>query len=145
MTTLDSDDAELRAVAQRLGTRAEARFDVEATAERVVQALREQPARRSRWVPAPWVRIAAAIVLLLGGVLVVRELWPGRNTTHQATHLVADDLRDLSADELRAVLASFDDVMEQGSAPTPNGGAGGAGLDQLDAQQLRAVLRSLEG
>lgn len=142
MTTLENDDAELRAVAQRLGARAESRLDVEATAQRVLQALREQPVSRPRWVPAPWLRIAAAIVLVLGGALVMREVWPGSTSTDHATHLVADDLRDLSADELRDVLASFDDVMEQGSPTTPNGDAG---FEQLDAQQLRAVLRSLEG
>ena len=53
-----------------------------------------------------------------------------------------DDLDDLSADELRAVLTSFDDLVTTESVAVPESSND---LRELDAQQLRAVLRFLEG
>ena len=72
------------------------------------------------------------------------RLTPGRYSgirAHAAAHLVADDLSDLSTDELRDVLGSFDQLIGD-SVAVPEGSTD---LHELDAQQLRAVLRSLEG
>jgi len=68
-------------------------------------------------------------------------VWPGDGQDHVA-HFVADDLRDFSADELRDVLAILDDTLIRDSTALPEGSAD---IDALDAQLLRAVLRSLEG
>ncbi len=134
----------LESLAKRLGTDAAARLNVEATARKVVERLREEPAHRTVWVQQTWLRIAAALVIVLGGTVVASRLTPGRRpgvSTH-ATHLVADDLNDLSTDELRDVLTTFDQMISSDSVAVPEGSTD---LHELDAQQLRAVLRSLEG
>lgn len=135
----------LNQLARRLGANAAERLDVEATARQVVQRLREQPARRGGiWIQQTWVRIAATVVILVGGAMAVSRLapWrrPGVGPAH--AHLVADDLRDLSAEELRDVLMSFDEIVASDSVVVPESGTD---LNELDTQQLRALLRSPEG
>ncbi len=139
-----NSDARIESLAERIGTEAAARLDVEATARRVVERLREQPVRRTAWVQQTWLRIAAALVIVLGGAVVASRLTPGRRpgVNAHAAHFVADDLSDLSADELRDVLATFDEIINSDSVAVPEGSTD---LHELDAQQLRAVLRSLEG
>jgi len=132
----------LENLAKRLGSNAAARLNVEATARKVVERLREQPARRTTWIHQSWLRIAAALVIVLGGAaLVVRQSLVTSDAGHTA-HFVADDLNDLSADELRDVLAALDEMITSDSVAVPEGSTD---LHELDAQQLRAVLRSLEG
>jgi len=134
----------LESLAKRLGTDAAARLDVEATARKVVERLRKQPVRRTVWIQQTWLRIAAALVIVLGGTVVASWLTPGRRpgVSPAHAHLVADDLNDLSTDELRDVLAAFDEMISSDSVAVPEGSTD---LHELDAQQLRAVLRSLEG
>ena len=138
---MNDDDAKLQDIAKRLGARAAERLNVDQTARAVVERLREQPAARSAWVQPAWLRIAAALVILAGGVFALRQVWSGNSDGH-AAHFVADDLRDLSADQLRDVLATLDETLTRDSTTLPDGTAE---MDELDAQQLRAVLRSLEG
>ena len=135
------NDERLESLAKRLGSEAAARLDVAATARKVVERLREQPVRRIAWVQQTWLRIAAALVIVLGGTVAVRQSLVRSGATHGA-HLVADDLNDLSTDELRDVLTTFDELISSDSAAVPEGSTD---LHELDAQQLRAVLRSLEG
>ena len=134
----------LHQLARRLGVNAAERLDVEATARQVVQRLREQPARRAIWIRQTWVRIAATVVILVGGAVVVSRLTqgprPGVGPAH--AHLVADDLNDLSAEELRDVLMSFDEIVASDRVVVPESGTD---LNELDPQQLRALLRSPEG
>jgi hypothetical protein len=140
MNTMNGDER-LEHLAKRLGNAAAARLDVEATARKVVAQLREQPARRASWIQPAWLRIAAALVIMVGGAVAVRQSIVRATNSHPA-HLVADDLNDLSADELRDVLTSFDELINNDSVAVPEGSTD---LRELDAQQLRAVLRSLEG
>jgi hypothetical protein len=135
-----NDDARLEGLAKQLGRKAGDRLNVEATARKVVERLREQPVRRVAWVQQTWLRIAAALVIVLGGAVAVRRNLVRSDAAHTA-HLVADDLSDLSAEELRDVLGSFDQLIGDSMA-VPEGSTD---LHELDAQQLRAVLRSLEG
>jgi len=134
-------DERLENLAKRLGNAAAARLDVEATARKVVARLREQPAQRASWIQPAWLRIAAALVIMVGGAVALRQSIVRVTNPHPA-HLVADDLNDLSADELRDVLSSFDDLISNDTVAVPEGSTD---LHELDAQQLRAVLRSLEG
>lgn len=137
-----TDDAKFESLAKRLGASAAERLDVEATARRVLAGLRQASPRRRAWIEVHWLRIAAAVVLLIGGSFVVSRLIPGGHTDvgpHPA-HLVADDLSDLSTDELKNVLVQFDEMMGSDSVVPDS-----SDLRELDAQQLRAVLRSLEG
>ncbi len=91
-------------------------------------------------MPPAWLRIAAALVVLLGGALVLRRAIPTAGGGHSPAHFVTDDLRDLSAAQLREVLSALDETLDLGRPTVPD-----ADLDNLDAQQLRAVLRTLEG
>ncbi|SRR6266545_5396569 len=134
----------LNQLARRLGADAAQRLDVDATARKVVERLREQPARRAIWIQQSWVRIAATVVILVGGTVVASRLIPGRRpgVSPAHAHLVADDLNDLSADELRDVLLSFDEIVASDSVVVPESSDD---LNELDPQQLRALLRSPEG
>lgn len=135
------DDATLYDAARRLGVTAAERLDVEATARAVLERLRSEPeAARWSWMQPAWLRIAAAVVVLLGGALAVRTVIRGDATGHDVAHFVTDDLRDLSAEQLAEVLSTLDQTLDVGGTTPPE-----AGLEDLDAQQLRAMLRSLEG
>ena len=56
------NDEKLENLAKRLGSGAAARLDVDATARKVVERLREQPVRRLVWVQQTWLRVGAALV-----------------------------------------------------------------------------------
>ncbi len=130
------------AAAKRLGTGPADRLDVEATARKVMERLREQPAQRFAWIHIPWVRIAAALVIGLGGGFALHQMWPVKATSGHAAHFVADDLSGLSTDQLRDVLDRFDEMVGATSTALPEGSGD---LRELDEQQLKRVLRSLEG
>ena len=135
-------DNNLEQLAKRLGAEAAARLDVAATAQKVVQRLREEPAPRPMWIHPTWLRIAAAAVIVVGGAFTLRQVWPGTDSGDHTAHFVADDLSDLSTNELQAVLTSFEDLITEDSVAVPESNND---LRELDAQQLRDVLRSLEG
>ena len=134
-----NDDAKLHQAAQRLGAAAAEKLDVDRIAVRVIERLRSEPAaNRPAWLQPAWLRIAAAVVLLVGGGLV----WQTVKSPAQShvAHYVTDDLSDLSADQLQDVLNTLDETLDLGSTTLPD-----SDLEDLDAQQLQAVLRSLEG
>ena len=137
-----NEDAMIDA-AKRLGTGPAARLDVEATARKVLERLREQPARRSTWIRVQWLRIAAALVVVMGGAYAVHQVWPTRENAGHAAHFVADDLNGLSTNELQDVLERFDEMI--GGSGTAAQVEGSGDLRELDPQQLKRVLRSLEG
>jgi len=99
-----NDEVRLEAMAQRLGTQAAERLNVERTTAAVIERLRAEPPRASRWswMQPTWLRIAAALVVLVGGGLIARRAFvqPG-NGGHAIAHFVRDDLTDLSRDQLR--------------------------------------------
>ena len=135
-----NNDAKLENLAKGLGASAAERLNVEATTRKVLAELRQAPARRRTWIEIHWLRIAAAVVILIGGGLTVRRIVPVSRVHEQTNHLVADDLSDLTADELKDVLDRFDEMVD-----SSGGVSDSTDLRELDAQELRAVLRSLEG
>lgn len=138
-----TDEAKLEAMAQRVGARAADRLNVERTAAVVLERLRAEPVQTSRWswTQPPWLRIAAALVVLVGAGVLGRRLLVGPGAgDHAVAHFVADDLNELSTDELQQVLSTMDETLDLGGTTLPD-----ADLEDLDAQQLRAVLRTLEG
>lgn len=137
-----NEDAKLHDAARRLGVQAAEKLDVERVAATVLERLRRAPARVTRpaWMQPAWLRIAAAVVVLVGGGLVWRQLRSPTGEAPHGAHFVTDDLTDLSADQLQDVLNTLDETLNLGSTTLPDGD-----LDDLDAQQLQAVLRSLEG
>ena len=137
-------DVRLESLARRLGASAAERLDVRATAQSVVERLRERPAPRASWIQPAWLRIAATVVVLVGAGVVWTHVTPGHSpaASGHGAHYVADDLNDLSADELRDVLTSFDQIISSDSAVVPDSSSD---LRGLDSQQLREVLRALQG
>jgi len=135
-------DAKLQELAQRLGMGAAERLDVERTAQAVVTRLRDAPpltvAVRLGMQPA-WLKIAAAVVLLLGAGLATRGLWHESTTTSTLVGSVAEDLSDLTPPQLRETIASLDLPWGQESWAVDTG------LEGLSADELRALLRALEG
>ncbi len=134
-----NDDAKLHEMAQRLGARAAERLDVEATAAAVLRRLSAREQQRTLWWMQPaWLRAAAAVVLIAGGVALWRTGGP-RMPVHPS-HYIAEDLNGLSADDLRDVLSGLDQTLN-GTTPVQTE----PGLNELSPEQLKAVLRSLEG
>lgn len=137
-----NEDARLHEAVRRLGQAAAGKVDVDRMAVAVVERLRSDASRATgrAWgsIRPTWLRMAAAVLVLAGGGLVVRQM--GGPTTAHGAHFVTDDLTDLSADQLQDMLSTLDETLELGSTTLPE-----ADLDDLDAQQLQAVLRSLEG
>ena len=132
-------DARLQEVAQRLGAGPAERLDVERTARAVVERLRAGPrAERWTWVQPAWLRIAAAAILVIGGGLFTRALVWQRAPGSAVVVPVGEDLTDLTAEQLREALT----VLDQ---PVSEEGAGDLGLDGLTAEELRALLQTLEG
>jgi hypothetical protein len=130
-------DEELKALAQRLGSRAADRLDVERTSAAVLARLREPAETRVIRFPIGWLRMAAAVVLVIGaGTLVYSARRP-----HVAVPAAAAgvDLGDLSEDQLQEMLKAMDRPADD------DAGAPDTGLDGLTAPELRSLLQSLEG
>ena len=132
----------LNEVARSLGAGAAQRLDVEATAQKVVQRLRDEPAHRPTWIHPNWLRIAAAVVIVVGGAFTLRQVWPTVESDTHVAQFLPDDLSDLSPEQLREVLSLLDEIVASDTVAVPESSTD---LRELDAQQLRAVLRSLEG
>lgn len=134
------NDDELEQLAQRLGARAAERLDIEATARAVVERLRAEREARERVIfglPRQWLRIAAALVIVVGGGAVALRIM---RTNHATVASVPADLDGLSTDQLKQVL---DGVGQPGGDVTVP--AQDVSLDDLNTVELRALLESLEG
>ena len=134
------NDDQLEKLAQRLGARAAERLDVEATAQAVIERLRAERAAGERiglWLPRQWLRIAAALVIVVGGGAVALRIM---GSSHQSFASAPADLDGLSTDQLKQVL---DGVGESGGEAVVS--VQDVGLDDLNTVQLRALLESLEG
>jgi hypothetical protein len=135
-------DAELRQAAQRLGIGAGERLDVERAVAGVVGRLRTEPVsrpQRSWWIGPAWLRVAAAVALVIGAGIVMRA-WRAHSAGPHAAHYVADDLQDLTTDQLRQVLGSLDETL---TAPVVE--SGDDDWNDLTTEELQALLRSMEG
>jgi hypothetical protein len=135
-------DASLRELARRLGARAAERLDVERTAQAVVSRLRERPGVTvAEWVgmqPAR-LKIAAALVLLLGAGLITRGLLTERAPSTAVVLPLGLDLTMLTADELREAIGALEQPLSEETTEALD-----AGLESLNATQLRALLRAME-
>jgi hypothetical protein len=136
------NDAKLQELAQKLGARAAERLDVERTARAVVERLRTEPrAEVWVWIRPAWLRIAAAVVVLVGAGAVALEMRTPP-TSKPARVAAAGELGDLSAEQLREVLEV---VGQPEGEQQQTVSAQEVGLEQLTAPQLRALLEALEG
>lgn len=132
------DDGALVAAARRLGARAAGELDLERTARGVVARWRAERNRSARPIwrsPTLW-RMAAAIVLLVGGV----EAWEHAHRPPDevvAVEPVDAGLEGLSSEQLQALLPT---VTEPGAVELT---ASDAGLEGLTPDELRSVLRAM--
>ncbi len=137
-------DDKLQEVARRLGARAAERLDVEGTAQAVVARLRTEPRAEIRvlgWIRPAWLRIAAMLVIVVGGGVVALNVWTSPHTTPLPSASAGGELSELSGEELRVVLEALG---HPGSEAQPVS-AQDVGLEDLSAPQLRALLESLGG
>jgi len=134
------NDDQLEKVAQRLGARAAERLDVEATAQAVIERLRAERAAGERiglWLPRQWLRIAAALVIVVGGGAVALRIM---GSSHQSFASAPADLDGLSTDQLKQVLDGVGESGGEGVVSVQD-----VSLDDLNTVELRALLESLEG
>ncbi len=134
-------DAKLQELAQRLGAQAAERLDVERTAQAVLARLRAEPrtaGARWAWIQPAWLRIAAAVVIVVGVGGVARSVFQDR--TAAAVAAAGTELNDLSTEQLRAVLEAVELPATEETISAQD-----VSLDDLSAPQLRALLQSLEG
>lgn len=134
------DDRRLRDVARGLGAAAAERVDVERVAAGVVARLRDDrnaggSRERPWWRRPALLRIAAAVALLVGGGLVAREVLDRREPGLGAT---LPALVELSTTELEEISDSL-------SFETPLHESVAVGLEDLTEEQLRELLRLMEG
>jgi hypothetical protein len=123
----------------RLGGELERELDLDALTAAVTTRLREAPKARGLRLPAlRWAVLAAAAAAIVVAVL-LRQVTPGaRNPTAAAQQALLPELEDLSADELETlfeVLPAADALLEPGIP----------GFDELTEDDLKSVLRTLEG
>lgn len=130
-------DRDLERLAARLGEGAAARLDVDAVAEGVAARLRAAGGAAPVRPVGRWLAVAAGVTLLVsaGWFTLGREATPPLLGTEPA---FVPGLSDLSVTELHVVLDSL-------TPPVPPGLAGRATLDDLDAEQLEALLTMMEG
>ena len=143
MTDDRMDDAKLEQLARRLGAGPAERLNVERVAGVVVERLRRPPEVErhgplSWWMQPKWLRAAAIVVLMVGVGVVVRQLLEG-GSGHEA-HYIAEDLQDLSANQLREVLSTLDETLQASTPPSSEDD-----WNDLTTEQLQDLLRSLEG
>ena len=134
------NDDQLEKLAQRLGARAAERLDVEATAQAVIERLRAERAASERiglWLPRQWLRIAAALVIVVGGGAVALRIM---GSSHQSFASAPADLDGLSTDQLKQVLDGVGESGGEGVVSVQD-----VSLDDLNTVELRALLESLEG
>lgn len=135
-------DGTLHELAKQLGARAAEPLDVERTAQAVLARLREEPPRsvaRWIWIQPAWLRIAAAALLVLGIGFVVRHLVDEPATTSAVIAPLDEELKDLTAEQLRDAMGSLEQPLIGEDA-----GVWEASLEGLSPDDLRALLRALE-
>ena len=129
------NEQDIERVAAELGS--DVHIDVEQTAQRVVARLREAPPRAAWWRGTAALRAAAAVVVLVtGGVLVDRAI--DNAGAGDGAIALPVGLEELSTIGLTEVLDSLDLFMPASEFIPPS-------FDELDEEQLRALLAAMEG
>ena len=130
------DENDLLRIAGTLGNRAAARIDAERVATAVVSRLRSRPAA-PWWASPALIRLAAAVTISVGGGLFAYR-FAAHTWAVAATPSAPVTLQPLSNTELEEVLDSL-------SVAAPAFEGVSVGLPDLNDEQLRALLRKMEG
>ncbi len=129
------NERDIERAAAELGS--DVHIDVEQTAQRVVARLREAPPRPAWWQGTAALRVAAAVaVLVTGGVLVDRAI--DNSAAGDGAIALPVGLEELSTIGLTEVLDSLDLFTPASEFIPPS-------FDELDEEQLRALLAAMEG
>ena len=129
------NERDIERAAAELGS--DVHIDVEQTAQRVVERLREAPPRAAWWQGRAVLRAAAAVaVLVIGGVLVDRAI--DSSPAGDGAIALPGGLEELSTTGLTEVLDSLD-LFTPASEFIPSS------FNELDEEQLRTLLAAMEG
>jgi hypothetical protein len=122
----------LEAVARKLGDRAAASFDAEATAQKVVARLRksERPVARV-------VRLVARVAAVAVIAVAVSVVWQVRSNVVESSYAVPDEIADMTEDELTEV---FDSLYFE--APVYE--VAGSDIYDMDEDELVQLLEMME-
>lgn len=132
------NEQELQRLAQRLGSDAAGRVDVERVAQRVIARLEAvRRAARPWWVRATTVRIAAAVALLVAAGIGTWAVVDSRQDPRPAAAIGWRAIETLANDDLGEVLDSL-------SATAPVHELATMGMDDLTEAQLEELLRRME-
>jgi len=132
----DREDAELERLARALGAAAGERLDVERTVQGVLGRLQAARAdERPLWAQPRVLRIAAAVVLIVGGGWLVRTRFVAKDLPAPAAAAhVAVDIGELSTAQLTQLLPALDSAGDTVAPPDD------VGIDELNADDLRQLL-----
>ncbi len=129
------NERDIERAAAELGS--DVHIDVEQTAQRVVARLREAPPRPAWWHGTAVLRAAAAVaVIVTGGLLIDRAI--DNSAAGDGAIALPVELEELSAIGLTEVLDSLDLFTPASEFIPPS-------FDELDEEQLRALLAAMEG
>lgn len=137
MNEPDIPDAELVALARKLGEQAASQIDPAQTAVAVLDRLRQAPTVRRPL--QPWLALAASLVLLVAGGTVMRQL--SHRTGVASGAPVAVDVSGLSAPQLGEVMNGIEQT--DVNAVDEDAPSIEAGIEQLTPAELRSLLNSL--
>ncbi len=129
------NERDIERAAAELGS--DVHIDVDQTAQRVVARLREAPPRPAWWHGTAALRAAAAVAMLVtGGVLVDRAI--DNSAAGDRAIALPVGLEELSTIGLTEVLDSLDLFTPASEFIPPS-------FDELDEEQVRALLAAMEG
>lgn len=131
-------EAELLQTAARLGESAVRDLDHERVARIVLERLASEPVRRVRPLA---LRVFVGVAAVAAALLLFVRLPPAPTAPSLPAVPVTmlHELDDLTASELEVLLETLPPSADAAAHPDP------ASLDELDAQSLERLLRSLEG
>lgn len=123
--------------------RAAARLNADRVAARVVERLRREGTaepRRAWWMTPAVLRVAAALVILVGAGATAARMLDHGSTTAAVRLPVAIPVDSLSTQQLEAVLRAVGEVRAANFAPVTSSNPS---LDSLSEQELQKLLASL--
>jgi hypothetical protein len=132
------EDQRIEALAERLGMEEARRVDPAVTADRVLARLRAARRPRHWWQDPRVLRVAAALVIVASGALLVRQVMSPAAVSLREVVLPVTALTELESGELTKVLDTL--LVE-----APVSELATATLNDLTEAELRELLAELEG
>ncbi len=135
----EKEDPELERLARGLGAAAAERLDLDRTVQGVLGRLKSaRVEERPLWAQPRVLRIAAAVIVLIGGGFAARALLQPSPAPVAAAR-GGSEVDDLSADQLSQLLPALDSAGDAADAPDEGG------IEGLSATELRRLLAAMRG